>query len=153
MNRLIAAVTVLALVGPSCGDDKPPTFESVLKDRSGGPKKAAEVVIRSEKEWKAFVETCTSKDVRTKLGEAKVDFDKEIIVAVAIGRNSSELTEGEHKQAGVQKVSTDGDKSVVEYCVVISDVRTEEPLYPLHVIKMPKAKDVAFKKTEKTLGG
>ncbi len=36
----------------------------------------------------------------------------------------------------------------MEYCVVESDARAIEPYYPLHVIKMPKTKEVTFKKTE-----
>lgn len=153
MKQLLVAVAAAVLVGIVFGKDKPDSFESTFKGEDGGPKKAAEVVIQSEKEWKAFVETCQSADVRKKLEEAKVDFTKETIVAVAIGPNGSKLTVSELTHAGVQKVQADDGKAIVEYCVVDSDARLNEPLYPLHVVKMPKVKSVTFKKTEKTFGG
>jgi hypothetical protein len=152
VKQLLSAVAVLAMVGPAFGADEP-TFETVLKSEDGGPKKAAEVVIRSEKEWVAFIETCASEDLRKFLKGVKVDFAKETVVAVAIGPNASHLTKTEMKQVGAQKVVRDGDKAVVEYCVVETDVRLAEPRHPFHVIKIAKTADVTFKKSEKTIGG
>ncbi|MBP3960382.1 hypothetical protein J8F10_34580 [Gemmata sp. G18] len=150
MKQLLAVVAAVALVGTSTGDEKV-AFETILKTHSGGPKKAAEVVIRSEKERKAFTETCSSENTRKFLDAVKVDFDKEVLVAVAVGPSGSVLTKTEMKQTGVQKV-TSGDEVVVEYCVVTTDVQCE-PNYPLYVVRIPKATTVAFKKTEKTIGG
>jgi hypothetical protein len=149
MRHLLAAVAVLALTAFSpAGDDKA-GFETVLKKLDGGPEKAAEVVIRSEKEWTAFVATVSSEAFRAELSKAKIDFGKEIAVAVARGPSQCVLTEGE----GIQKVTLDGDHAIVQYTVTEADQRDTKYNHAFQVVRTAKAKEVTFKKTAKVVGG
>lgn len=144
-------VAFAALVFATAGmadepEDAEPGFETVLKRFDGGPKKAAEVVIRTEAEWEAFIDSCPSEDVRRALRSRKVDFGERMIVALAFGRNSSILGHPDYeKQAGVQRVRASEGKQVVEYNSVFSDHQDTEPRYPLHVIEVDKADGVTFR--------
>jgi hypothetical protein len=136
------------------GEDGDVDFVSVLKEFRGGPKEAAEKVIRSEEEWERFIETCSSEATREALGEAGVDFDREMVIAVAMGDNRSILGDKFYEdQAGVQKVREGEGGLVVEYTNVHSDHLDTEPRNVLHVVKLPKAESVSFRKHARYYGG
>jgi hypothetical protein len=151
---LIGVIFVTLVSTKSFGDPKDTlvSYETLLKQFDGGPKKAGEVVIQSKKEWEQFIKECSSESTRDKLQKQKIDFDKETVVVVAIGHNSSKLTPNEQAQAGIQRILS-GEKPIVEYCNVRTDVQVEEDRYPLHVVKIAKTKTITFRKSEKDIGG
>lgn len=149
-------LAALMLGVPALGgeDDPVPNFETILKRFDGGPEKSEETAIQSEAEWARFIDRCPSESTRTKLRAQQVDFEKETVLAVAMGKNSSILGHPDYeKQAGVQRVGAADGKLVVEYCNVHSDHQDTRDRYPLHVVKVPKAKVVSFKKSSKMFGG
>ncbi len=93
MNRLIAAVAVLVLVGSSCGDDKTPVFETVLKGRSGGPKKAAEVVIGLRKTGRCLSKPAHQKTFRASWARRRWTLTRRSSWPWPTGPNASELTD------------------------------------------------------------
>jgi hypothetical protein len=135
-----------------CGDEKEPTFTTILKETDGGPQKGGEIVIQSEKEWKKFVETCQSETVKKKLTAEKVDFSKYTIVVVA-EQNSSILGDLYERQAGVQNVTATDEGALIEYNVVFSDHLDTKPRFRLHVAKIAKSKKVTFRPSQKTYAG
>lgn len=146
MRQLLAAVAALTLGSLPSAEE---AFKTVMRKDGGGPKKAIEAVIRSENEWKAFVGTVSSESHRILLAKEKFNFETEVVVAVARGGSESVPTTAD----GVTKVTVDGEKATVEWTVIESDQRESEKSYPFHVIKLPKVKDIKFKKTKKAVGG
>lgn len=152
---LTAIVASWASPCPCRGDDpeREIAFETVLKVFEGGPEKAGEKVIQGEREWKAFIETCTSVPVRTRLLEEKPDFDRETILVLALGDSRSILGEPYEKMAGIQRIRPSADELDVECTIIHSDHLSTEPMYPVHVVKTAKAKGFRFKKSGKFFGG
>jgi hypothetical protein len=136
--------------GPS---DPKVAFRTILKQSDDGPASENETVIRSEKEWKEFIDACSSPATRDVLRGEEVDFEKDMVIAVALGANSSHLGPNEEKQSGIQHVRSGEDGWVVDYNIVNTDVQDERPRYGLHVIKLSTAPKVSFRKGNRSIGG
>jgi hypothetical protein len=110
---------------------------------AGGPEQACEKVIQTAKEWDALVEACTSKSLQTALREKKIDFEKETVIAVALGSYDV----GERSETCINDISVEADKWVVNYSFVSGEVDHGAHGNPLFVIKVPRVhKQIEFKK-------
>jgi hypothetical protein len=127
-------------------------FHTILKQSEGGPPKLAEAVVQTEREWAAFVETC-SPEIRKRLQAEAIDFAKETVVAVALGENHDAGGWGERKTDGILKVTRSGDELTVAYTVIETDTQQERARYPVHIIRTRKARKISFQKTMIAEGG
>jgi hypothetical protein len=118
----------------STSDKEKVVFQTLFKQFDGGPKKESEVVIRSSKEWKAFIDTCSTPETRKVLSGQTIEFDANMLIVVALGDNASRLGPSEKKHSGIQDIRSDKDGLVVDYCIVRTDVQNETASYAFHVI-------------------
>lgn len=153
----LALVSILAVFARVQDDDPKYTWtvgkeDIILKAFAGGPEDAAETVLRSAKEWDDFVKSC-SEEVRKSLKETKIDFDKQTVLAVAVGRSYAQLAPHEKEEAGIRGAVEREDRWVVYYNVIRSDAREDQASYPVYLVKTPKSdKKIEFKKRTKYYG-
>jgi hypothetical protein len=62
--------------------DKPATLIDAL---AGGPAQSCANVLRTQKELDNFIDTCSNDGVKKQLSDAKVDFGKEMLIAIGAG--------------------------------------------------------------------
>lgn len=127
--------------------------KDLLKVFSGGPKAPQEMVLRTEKEWTEMVASCISDELRNSLAKWKIDFSKQMLVAVALGPFNSLLAKSEIEKVGIGKVVPENERWIVHFSVGHSDKRGA-PEYPLWLTLIPKTeKPVEFKKETFDWGG
>lgn len=128
--------------------------KELLKTFKGGPKEAGETVIRSHKEYLEFISTCQSDSVKESLKNQNVDFENEMVLAVAVGTYPSAVEDFIVKSSGFKTITPKGRDWVVEYTITYNDFSDNVEKYPLFMLILPKTdKTIKFKKHREKNGG
>jgi hypothetical protein len=128
--------------------------KELLKTFKGGPKEAGETVIRSDKEYLKFISTCQSDSVKESLKNQKVDFENEMVLAVAVGTYPSAVEDFIVKSSGFKTITPKGRDWVVEYTVTYNDFSDNVEKHPLFMLILPKTdKTIKFEKHRVKNGG
>ncbi len=137
----------------SIGQERTPNFTTIVKALDGGPAKAGDHVIQTEKEWGDFVATCQSEEIKKKLLATKIDFSKETVVVIAERTMCILGSEYYENEWGIQKVTSKEGEITVEHNRIHSDHLDTKEKSQFHVIKTAKAKKVTFKPDLKIYAG
>jgi len=153
----VAALAAVMLALPGRAEDKDEgeayEFKTVLKAFDGGPKEAGEKALATKEDWKEFIKSCAGEEVRAALEKVEVDFEKEVLIAVALGERVDHLSKGEKEEEGISKVTMKGDAWTIHYTVVSSDC-LEGSSWPVFVIRVPKlTQTFTFKRKDVFYGG
>jgi hypothetical protein len=147
MRSAILGLVLLLPLAVHAQDLRIGNDQTILSEMDGGPEKFSATAIRAEAEWADFKKKCSPR-VQEMLKTAKIDFTRDMLVVVALGKFEEQLTVDEQSlMMGLCGVTEEKERIVVHLTVVYTNVYSGKPLFPVFVARIPRSeKKVEFER-------